>query len=132
MFFELASTILIASLVPAILKASSDLACSSSVGLIINLPSTNPTSTPAIGPLNGISEIINAKDDPSIAVIAGELSGSLLKTMLIICTSSLNPSGNKGLIGRSIKRAFNVSTSDALPSLLKNPPGILPAAYSFS
>ena len=68
------STILIASLVPATVNSSSLTSNSSGVGLIINLPSTRPTLTPAIGPLNGILEIDTARLDASIAVNSGEQS----------------------------------------------------------
>ena len=44
------------------------------------------------------------------------------------CTSFLNSSGNKGLIGLSINREIRVSLSVGLASLLKYPPGILPPA----
>ena len=44
------------------------------------------------------------------------------------CTSFLNSSGNKGLIGLSINLEISVSFSVGLASLLKYPPGIFPAA----
>ncbi len=44
------------------------------------------------------------------------------------CTSFLNSSGNKGLIGLSINLDINVSLSVGLASLLKYPPGIFPPA----
>ena len=49
-------------------------------------------------------------------------------TLAITCVSQLKPSANNGLIGLSIKRETSVSFSDGLPSLLKKPPGIFPAA----
>ena len=52
-------------------------------GLITNLPSTNPTITPATGPSNGIFDIPKHKDEPNNAVISGELSWSTDKTVLI-------------------------------------------------
>ena len=39
--------------------------------MIYSLPIL-PTTTPATGPSNGILLIVNAKDDPSNAVISGE------------------------------------------------------------
>ena len=60
--FASASTMLTASVVPATVKLIS-LSSSEGVGLIINLPSILPTTTPATGPLNGISEIESAKED---------------------------------------------------------------------
>ena len=65
---------LIASFVPATVNSNSDTSNSSGVGLIMNLPSTLPTFTPAIGPLKGILEIDVAKDDANIAVNSGEHS----------------------------------------------------------
>ena len=73
-----------------------------------------------------------SKDDANNAVISGELLVSTDKTVLITCTSFLNPSLNNGLIGRSIKRAARVALSVGRPSLLINPPGILPTEYNFS
>ena len=123
---------LIASFVPATVNSSSEFSHSSGVGLIINFPSTLPTLTPAIGPLNGIFEMDTASDDASIAVNSGEQSWSTDNTVEITCTSFLNPSGNNGLIGRSIILAARVAASLGLPSLFINPPGIFPTEYSFS
>ena len=53
-------------------------------------------------------------------------------TVAIICVSFLNPSGNSGRIGRSIRRHDRISDSRRRPSRLKKPPGILPPAYVFS
>ena len=47
---------------------------------------------------------------------------------VLCCTSFKKPSGNDGLKGLSINLEINVSFSEGLPSLLKNPPGIFPAA----
>ena len=49
-----------------------------------------------------------------------------------ICISSLIHEGKSGLIGLSINLAIKVALSGGRPSLLIKPPGILPAAYSFS
>ena len=66
------------------------------------------------------------------AAIKATISGSLIKswdnTVHITKTSCLKPSTNKGRMGRSIKRAVRVSFSVGRASLLKNPPGIFPAA----
>ena len=123
---------LIASFVPATVKESVALALCSTLGLITYSPSTLATITPAIGPLNGISETHNAKEDPNIAAISLLASGSTENTVLTICTSFLKPSANKGRIGLSIKRAVNVACSVGLASLLKKLPGIWPTAYIFS
>src|SRR5690625_4792404 len=99
---------------------------------MMNLPSTSPTVAPAIGPSNGISLTLRASDEPSIAAICGEASGSTDSTIEMTCTSLLYPSGNRGRIGRSIRRLVNVASSLGLPSRLLKPPGIFPAAYNFS
>ena len=127
-----ASTILIASLVPATSKFIKEFSSCSGVPLTMNSPSTKPTLTPAIGPLKGISETHKASDAPNIAAISGVASWSTDKTVLTLCTSFLNPSANNGLIGRSIIRAVNVPCSLGRPSLFKNPPGIFPTEYNFS
>ena len=123
---------MIAFFVPATVKLISDFSNSSTVGLIINLPFIRPTTTPAIGPSNGISEIERAILEPSIAAIAEEQSGLALITILITCTSLRYPSAKSGRIGRSINLETRVSCSVGLPSLFKKPPGIFPAAYNFS
>ena len=125
------STMLIACLVPATLNSISVFSACSTVGFKTYSPSTRPTSTPAIGPSKGISEIDNAKDEPNIAAIAGEQSSTLI-TILVTCTSLRKPSANIGRIGRSIKRAVKVASVEGRPSRLIKPPGILPTAYIFS
>ena len=123
---------LIASFVPATVRSISDFSLCSTVGLIINSPSTLPTLTAATGPLKGILLIQVASEDPNNAVSSGELSWSTDNTVLTICTSFLKSSGNNGLRGLSIIRAASVAASVGLPSLLINPPGILPTEYNFS
>ena len=71
-----ASTMLIASLVPATVRSMSLNSVCSAVGLIINSPLILPTLTPATGPLNGIWLIEVAKEEPNNAVISGVLSWS--------------------------------------------------------
>ena len=63
---------LIASLVPATSRLIKLLSISSGPALIVNCPSIKPTFTPAIGPLNGISDKHKASDAPSIAAISGD------------------------------------------------------------
>jgi hypothetical protein len=48
------------------------------------------------------------------------------------CVSQLNPFGNSGRSGRSIRREVMTSFSAGRPSRLKKPPGIFPAAKVFS
>ena len=92
----------------------------------MNSPSTLPTTTPATGPSNGISLMHSASELPNRAVISGEQSWSTDSTVLITCTSFLKPSANNGRIGLSINLAANIACSVGRPSLLINPPGILP------
>ena len=60
--------------------------------------------------------------------ISGWFSLSYDKTVGKTWTSFIKPDGNKGLIGLSINLEIRVSASVGLASLLKYPPGILPAA----
>lgn len=69
-----------------------------------------------------------AAEVPINEIISGAISGLTETTVIITCTSLVKPSGNKGRIGRSIKRAIKVSSSEGRPSRLKKLPGILPAA----
>ena len=130
--FAPASTIITASFEPATVKFRSDFSLCSTVGFTTNFLSIRPIRTPAIGPLNGISDTHNAQDAPIIAANSGALSCSKLKTVAIICTSFRKPSGNNGRIGRSINLAHKIPDSCGLPSRLINPPGIFPPAYIFS
>ena len=82
----------------------------------------------ATGPLNGSPEIANAAEAPMIEGTAGSTSLFSDITVTITCTSLVNPLGNRGRKGRSINREFRISPSLGLPSRLKKPPGILPAA----
>ena len=52
-------------------------------GLITYSPSTYPTVTPAIGPLNGILETDKANELPNIAAITGSQSYSTDNTVEI-------------------------------------------------
>jgi len=127
-----ASTIITASFVPETVRCSELFSLCSAVGFITNAPSTRPTFTEPVGPLNGISDIDKATDEPIIATTSGVQSWSTDNTVATTCTSFLNPFGNNGLIGLSISLDVSVAFSDALPSLFKNPPGILPTEYNFS
>ena len=121
-----------ASFVPATDRVISVFSNSSADGLIMNFPSTLPTTTPATGPSNGISLTINDKLEASKAVISTVESWSTESGIATTCTSFLNPSANNGLIGLSINLDANVACSVGRPSLLINPPGILPTEYNFS
>ena len=78
-----ASTIQIASFVPATVKFNVDCSACSTVGLIIYSLPILPTTTPATGPSNGMSLIPNANEEPNNAVIIGEQSCSTDNTVLI-------------------------------------------------
>ena len=95
-------------------------------------PSTKPTFTAAVGPLNGISEIAKAVAAPIIAATSGELSCSTQRTVAVTTTSFLKSFGNNGLNGLSIALAVSIALSVGFPSLFKNPPGIFPTEYNFS
>ena len=123
---------LIACFVPATVKDNTALSACSTDGLITYSSSTFATTTPATGPLNGMLDTQSANEEPNKAVISLLASGSQDMTVFTTCTSLRKPSANKGRIGLSIKRAVKVACSVGLPSLLKNPPGIFPAAYIFS
>ncbi len=73
-WFAPASTIIIASCLPATVRCNRLASSCSTVGLRIGLPSTCPTITLAIGPSKGISEIDSANEAPNMAAISGELS----------------------------------------------------------
>ena len=63
---------------------------------------------------------------------AGKIPGGFFKresTVAMTWTSFLNPFGHNGRIGRSTMRAVRIARSVGLPSRLKKPPGIFPAAY---
>ena len=72
--FAPASTIMIASLVPATVKSMSDFILCSYVGLMISSPSTLPTFTDPVGPSQGMSDVARATDEPIIAATSGEQS----------------------------------------------------------
>ncbi len=85
--FAPASTIMMASLVPATTRLRSLTSLLSNVGLMTNSPSTNPTETAPIGPSKGMSEIDRAIEEPIIATTSGVQSGSTHKTVAMTCTS---------------------------------------------
>ena len=72
--------------------------------------------------------MVNALEAATIATISALVSVSCDSTVKITCVSFLKPSGNNGRMGLSINLDTNVSASVGLASLLKNPPGIFPAA----
>ena len=99
---------------------------------MINLPSTLPTLTAAIGPSHGMSDVAIATDAPTIAMISVSQSRSTDITVATTTTSLWYPLGKSGRRGLSISLELRIAFSLGLPSLLIKPPGILPEAYIFS
>ena len=127
-----ASIIVIFSNVPATVKFSLLFSLCASVGFITIWLSTYPTFTAAVGPPNGISDIVSAAEAPIIAHTSGLLSGSTESTVATTHTSFLKSFGNSGLNGLSIALDVNIALSVGFPSLFVKLPGIFPTAYNFS
>ena len=130
--FAPASTMRIASFVPETVRCILDFSLSSSVGLMIYLPSTIATRQEPVGPWKGMSEMLSAIDEPSIAIGSGATSGSTESAVAITVTSLKNPFGKRGRRGLSIRRDVKIALSLGLPSRFLNPPGIFPTEYIFS
>ena len=126
------STMTSALRLPATTTSRSLSSTMSGDGLMTSSPSTRATRTAAMGPRNGISEIVNAVDAPTKPGMSGEMSPSTESTVAMIWVSSRYASGKSGRIARSMKRDARTSRSESRPSRLKKPPGILPAADVFS
>ena len=75
-----------------------------------------------------VTEMDKAADAAIIEITSVCTSGLRLMTVMTTCTSLRKSSLNDGLNGLSINLDISVSFSEGLPSLLKNPPGIFPAA----
>ena len=95
------------------------------VGLTTNSPSSLPTLTVAIGPLNGMSEIISAAEAPTPANVSAIFSPSLDITVIMTCVSFLNDFGKSGLIGLSVRRLVKISICHGVTEALQ----IIFAAY---
>ena len=95
---------------------------------MIYFPSTYATSTLPVGPINGMSEMVRAKELANIASGSGAESGLTESGVATTDTSLKNPFGKSGRKGRSINRLVKIAWSLGLPSLLLNPPGIFPTA----
>src|SRR6266540_830341 len=125
-----ASTIVSPSLVPTTIRSSVlSFSVSCSVGLTTSRPSIIPMRTAPTGPLKGSGEIISAAEAPFRHRMSCGVTRSAESTVQITCTSLRKPFGQSGRIGRSIIRAVRIARSVGLPSRLKKPPGIFPAAY---
>ena len=84
-----ASIMMTFSLVEATVRVRSETFFCAAVGLMMNSPSMRPTWVVAQGPSKGISEMLVAMAEPSIAVSSGLHSGSTDITMLSRVTSFL-------------------------------------------
>ena len=122
------STIIMEPSLPATIRSISPSFCCLMEGLAISSPFIDPTLIPAMGPSKGTSDIPRAAEAPIIAAISGSFSRSTESTVATIWVSLKYPSGKSGRNGLSISLEPSTSFSLGLPSLLKNPPGILPAA----
>ena len=123
-----ASTIRIASSVPATIRSRSSSSWSSSAGLTTKSPSSLPTRTAPTCLATGMSEIASAAEAPFIARMSYGWRWSTDIVVETSCVSKCQPLGKSGRMGRSIMRAVSVAFSPARASRRKNEPGILPAA----
>ena len=101
---------------------------SSLVGLKRYFSPSQPRTMPAMGPLNGTSEIETAAEAPIMAVISGLQSRSTLSTSQAMTTSLRRSVGKRGRIGRSIRREARTALRLGLPSRRMKLPGMRPTA----
>ena len=109
------STMRMASAVPAITMSIALSAMSAIGGLTANSPSKRPMRTAPIGPENGIFDMCSAADAPLMDMMSGSRSLSAEYTVEQTCTSLRKPLGNKGRIGRSVRRQTSTSRSLGAP-----------------
>ena len=81
-----------------------------------------------MGPLKGTSEMATAAAAPIMAVISGEQSRSTFKTSQAMTTSLRRSEGNRGRIGRSMRREARTAGRLGLPSRRMKEPGMRPTA----
>ena len=105
---------------------------SPAVGRATYLSLTRPSLTAPMGPMNGTCERIKEAEAPMIERTSASFSRSAEIGPAWIWTSSRNPSGKRGRIGRSMRREERISLVVGRPSRLMKPPGNLPAEYTFS
>ena len=125
-----ASTMRMASSLPATIRSRGLSRSASSLGLTTKPPSSSweiRTAPTGIG--NGMSEIIRAALVPFIARMSYGCSWSTDIGIATSWVSRFHPFGKSGRSGLSIMRAVRVAFSPARPSRRKKLPGILPAAY---
>ena len=84
-----ASTIMIASLVPATIRLRSLWASCSQVGCRTSSPSTCPIRTDPTGPSKGTSETVSAALAAIVPSVSGGFSISAESTVMTICVSSM-------------------------------------------
>lgn len=123
-----ASTMRMASLLPATTRSSWLSSSSCRVGFRTKLPPMRPTRTAAMGPSQGMSESMRA----ALAAMGPRMSGGFFwsaeRTVTMIWTSWRNPLGKRGLMGRSVMRAERMAFSPGRPSRRMKLPGIFPTA----
>ena len=98
----------------------------SAVGQTTISPSTSPTLTPAIGPFQGISEMVSASETPHMPAISGGQSASTDMTVMTTEQSLRMSLGKSGRMGRSTRRELRIALSEGRASRLMKEPGILP------
>lgn len=110
-----ASTMRMASLLPATTRSSWLSSSSCRVGFRTKLPPMRPTRTAAMGPSQGMSESMRA----ALAAMGPRMSGGFFwsaeRTVTMIWTSWRNPLGKRGLMGRSVMRAERMAFSRDAP-----------------
>ena len=100
----------------------------SCVGLKRYFSPSQPRTMPAMGPLNGTSEMLTAALAPIMAVISGLQSRSTDRTSQAMMTSLRRSLGKSGRIGRSIRRLASTAGRLGLPSRRIKLPGMRPTA----
>ncbi len=126
--FAPASTIMMASALPATMRSSRLVFRCSCVGLMMYWPSIRPTLTLPSVFWKGMLDKASAAEAPVTASTSVSLSLSADSTSAMICVSRRHPDGKSGRSGRSIRRLVSTSFSAGLPSRLKKPPGMRPDA----
>ncbi len=102
------------------------------VATVLSHDLENDPDIVAMGPSKGQLLIASAAEAAVPASTSESFSPSWDMTKTWIWTSSMNPSGKSGRMGRSMRRIVRISRSFGAPSRLRNPPGNLPAAAVFS
>ena len=117
---------------PAMTISNIDSSCSVLVAWTTHSSLIKDILTAPTGDSNGMPANWSPRDAAFSDNTSYSFSLSTLNTVAIIWVSHLKPSAKEGRKGLSINRQASIAFSVCLPSLLKNPPGILPAAYILS